>query len=457
MFIALALLAVAPLPIDPEQHVGPEEQKDPENQHIHESLGDPHLREALVIVHVAVGMEAQVALGGVLVTLTAGLQAVVVVDLRARVLHRHDPVASVTVETLGSMGIAQSGHLSVIGGPIGLDLLLVATPTVLGNGELDRILLGRVDIMGGMAIGADRRVRVVLFQHGLTMDRGLVGVLLLLVAAPADLRVLLPVLRPLDAADGADVMRIVTVVAGGVGTGLILQIRSRVDRAHIAVDLGNDHVEPLVLGIVAAKLLLPFLPMALHAADALGQWLVVLGLGDAVVATDAGLLAVNAGLELVLVHIDVDDGPVLPLGGLLVFVRVALKAAFVGNRDLALRRLGIGPFGGRRGAAGAAFESSSSDAAHTPWILSKQKRSTQTQRRMGCGRSNIDGLRRQALIAVLGIVPGIPVAVARTAAPAGRSGIRRSEHPHRRSRQTACYARVGLASWRSVICRRETP
>jgi hypothetical protein len=151
------------------------------------------------------------------------------------------------------------------------------------------------------------------------------------------------------AADGADGVAVVAVVAGGVGLGLIQQIGTGVHRGHVAVDLRQHHIEPPVLGIRAAVLKLGGLEMTGHAADALGQRDLVDRLLDRVVAADAGLLAVHAVLEALAIDIDVDHGAVVALGGLLVLVVVTLEAARVRDRGK-IQRLGEGRrlFGRRR-------------------------------------------------------------------------------------------------------------
>ena len=73
---SFALLAVAPFPINPEQHVGPKEGKHPDDQNVHEALGDPNLGIAVVVVRVSVGVEANKASWRVLMAFAAGPETV---------------------------------------------------------------------------------------------------------------------------------------------------------------------------------------------------------------------------------------------------------------------------------------------------------------------------------------------------------------------------------------------
>ncbi len=140
--VALALPTLAPLAVDPQQHVCPEEDEDADDQDLHEAGGDPHLGIVFVIIGIAVGMEAKEPLGRAFMTLSTGLQTVVGVDLGARIIDIHDAVAAMTVETLGGVGIAQTHDLTVVRLPVGRDLLLVTASAVFGNGELDLVPVG---------------------------------------------------------------------------------------------------------------------------------------------------------------------------------------------------------------------------------------------------------------------------------------------------------------------------
>ncbi len=248
-------------------------------------------------------------------------------------------MAAVAVEALGGVGIAQPVDLPVIAREIGLLLLLVAGAAVLGDEHPHRVALGRLDVMGGVAVGADGRRRVFPLRHGLAMGGGQVGVLLLFVAAPADLGVLEPVIGARLTAQGADAVRIVTVVAGGVGARLVLLVGAGMDRVHVAVDLLHDDPEALVLGVLgpgAGLILLPGLLVALHTAHQdLRGVVLVLGVRDVGVAANAQLLAMNARGELVWMHVDIDDGAVVALDGLILLVPVTLEALLVGNVLLA--------------------------------------------------------------------------------------------------------------------------
>jgi len=111
---------------------------------------------------------------------------------------------------------------------------------------------------------------------------------------------------------------------------------------HLALDLLDDDPETLVLWILTRLILRPGLLVTFNAADGDARGLLVRDLGDVGMATDTQLFAVNARLELLRVDIDVDDGAVVPLLGLLLLVAVTLEAAFVGDDSLA----GLGIDGG---------------------------------------------------------------------------------------------------------------
>src|SRR5450759_2818635 len=98
-------------------------------------------------------------------TLLAGLQAVVRMHLRLRIVYALDAMAAVAVEALGRIGVTQFVDLAVVGLGIGFQALMMTVAAVLGDGEPGRILCRIFDVVGGMAIRADRRDRVTVVQH----------------------------------------------------------------------------------------------------------------------------------------------------------------------------------------------------------------------------------------------------------------------------------------------------
>ena len=185
---------------------------------------------------------------------------------RFRVVHALDGVAAVAVEALGRVGVAQRVDLAVVGVGVGLQAFGVAVAAVLGDGELGRVLGRVLDVVGGMAVRADRRDRVLVVQHRLAVDRSRVLLAFLGVALAARVRNAEPPLGALVAACGIDVVRLVAVVAGGVGARLVFPARPRMDRFHVLVDLLHHHAQPRVF--LGLALLLGGVPQGLVAGDA---------------------------------------------------------------------------------------------------------------------------------------------------------------------------------------------
>ena len=348
--VALALPAVHEFPIEPQDDVGPEEQEHPIDQELHRLLGDEQVRMLVEVVRVAMGMEAEEVLGRILVAGVAGLEAIVRMHPRGRVVDPLHAVAAVAVEALRGVGETQTGDLAMIGGEVGSLFEFVAITAVLGDGQLHRVSLRRGDCVSRVAIGADGGLGVFLLHHQLAVHGSRIRLLLLFVAAAADLGILQAVLGALLAAQGADVVGLMAVDAGGVDLAAVQLVGLRMDRMHVAVDLLDDHAQTLVFGIRTGLLIRPLLFVAFGATDALGQRFLMRQARDVVVATHAELLGVDAAIEHLLVHEDVDFRPVGPLGDLFILIAVAVHAATVG--DDFFGRLGAGLFGGVVGAQG---------------------------------------------------------------------------------------------------------
>src|SRR5512135_1468344 len=97
-------------------------------------------------------------------------------------------MAAEAIEPLGAIGVAELVHLSVIGFGIGLQALLVAIAAVLRDRKLGRVLGRVLDVVGGVAIGADRRDRNLVLQHQLAVHRGRIQLALLDMALAAYVR-----------------------------------------------------------------------------------------------------------------------------------------------------------------------------------------------------------------------------------------------------------------------------
>src|SRR3972149_6214038 len=138
-------------------------------------------------------------------------------------------MTAVAVEALGCIGVAQLVDLAVIGSRIRFQAPLMAVAAVLGNRELGGVLGRILDVVGGVAVGADRGARVLVLQHFLSMHRRFVLHALCLMALAAGIRNVQAPLLPLGAAVGIDVVGIVAVIAACVGMRLVVPVRPRVD------------------------------------------------------------------------------------------------------------------------------------------------------------------------------------------------------------------------------------
>ncbi len=271
-----------------------------------------------------------------------------------RIAHPLDAVAAVAVKTLGRVGVAQRVHLSVVGFGVGLQAFGVAAAAVPGDRQLGRVLRRIFDVVGGMAIRADRRHRVLVVQHCLAVHRRRVLLAFLGVALAARVRNAQPPLRAFGAAFGVDVVRRVAVVAGCVGARLVFPVRPRVDGFHVVVDLLHHHPEPRVLlGLVLRLGGVPQGFVAADATDLVRHAGLVRNFGDVGVALDAKPLAVHALSELVLDHVQRAHLPVRA-GGRKPCVAVTAQAGFVVEPARGGRIRGMGlrlPQQGRAGEA----------------------------------------------------------------------------------------------------------
>ena len=285
----LVLLVISELAVIPERRMRPEERKHAAEQQQHEFRGQPRVGIALEIVVVGVRLERQEALGRVDMAVLAGLQPVGRKDARRRVRYALDVVAAVAIEALGGEGEAQLVDLAVIGVEVGGEFLLVAIAAVLGDGELGRGQERILDVHSVMAIRAHRRLRIAVLQHLLAVHRIAIDLELLGVALAAGVRQIEPPPVIIGGALRIDVMRVVAIVAGGVGARLVLQAGLRMDRPQEEVDLRDHFAQFLeflavgfafVLGVFIQRL------MAFDAAD-LDGGLGVRNLRDVLVAVDA--------------------------------------------------------------------------------------------------------------------------------------------------------------------------
>ena len=299
---ALVLLVVAQFAVVPKRRMRPEEREDAAKQQQHELGREPGVGITTEVFVVGVRLELHEARRRVEMALLAGLQAVVRMHARCRIVHALDRVAAVAVEALGGIGEAQRVDLTVVGPHVGLQLLVVAIAAVLGDQQPGRVERRVLDVVRGVAVRADRRFRIAVLQRLLAVHRGLVGLELLGVARAAGIRQIEPPPVPVGAALRIDVVGFVAIVAGGVGARLIFLVGLRVDRLHVAADHVDDAAQlGDFVGLVLVLRVFQQILMAIDAAD-LHLDLFVRNLGDVGVALDALPLAVHAAQEAVFQH-----------------------------------------------------------------------------------------------------------------------------------------------------------
>src|ERR1017187_5851778 len=165
----------------------------------------------------AVRLERGESLRRPFMALLAGFQAVGRIDRRSWIVHALDAMVAVAVETLGRIRVTQLVDLAVIGFGVGFQALLMAVAAVLGDRESGRILRRVFDVMGGVAIGADGRDRVLVLQHFFSVHRGRVLRAFVGMTLAADIRNVQAPLLAFRTAGGINIVGIVAVVAGCIG------------------------------------------------------------------------------------------------------------------------------------------------------------------------------------------------------------------------------------------------
>ena len=133
----------------------------------------------------------------------------------------------------GDVRLAQGHRLAVVGIAVMLEAVLVALAAALVAGYLEMAVAGRLDLVGGVAIGADRAARVA-FEQQLAVDALVIGFLDADVALAAGLGDVGLVDRRAAVHAALDVVHAVAVVAGG-----------RHDQAHLEHAAAVDAVEVL--------------------------------------------------------------------------------------------------------------------------------------------------------------------------------------------------------------------
>jgi len=195
----------------------PEEEKHANDQREHEFRRDPHVGVAIEIVGRGMWLKGDKTGGRTLMALPAGLQAIVGMHAGRGIADTLDLVTSVTVKTLGRIGVAQRIDLAVIGLRVGLQAFFMTISAVPGDDQPRQVHRRAFHVMGRVAIGADRRIGVGLLQDFLAVHRSRVRGQLPRVALAADVG---DAQAPLGADRTAlriDVMGVMAVVAACIG------------------------------------------------------------------------------------------------------------------------------------------------------------------------------------------------------------------------------------------------
>ena len=160
----LVLLEVAVFAEEPQRRMRPEEREGATEQEQHELGGDPGVRIFVEVMRGGVRLEAQEAFRSVKMALLTGLQAVGRKDRRLRIVDALDRVIAVAIEALGGVGEAECVDLAMIRALVRRQLFLVATAAVFGDQELRLVEERILDVVRGVAVRADRRLRIALQQ-----------------------------------------------------------------------------------------------------------------------------------------------------------------------------------------------------------------------------------------------------------------------------------------------------
>ena len=177
--------------------------------------------------------EAGVGLG---VALAAGAHDVGLGEVGTGVGSGQDVVVAVAVvaggDFRGDVWPAQRHSFAVVGFAVMGQAVLVALAATLVADGFEVVVLGVLDLMGGVAVGADRAARVA-FGHKLAVDALLVGLLDAEVAFAAGLGDVRAVDRGVAINGGLDVVDAVAVIAGGRDDQAHLEQGAAVDAVHV--------------------------------------------------------------------------------------------------------------------------------------------------------------------------------------------------------------------------------
>ena len=228
---------------EPEAGVGAKEGEDADEQGRHGDEGPMQLRIMFGVEGIGVGdVFGEIGVGAGM-TFLAGGNDVGLGEVGGGIGRGQDIVVAVAVVTGGDfggdIGAAQSHGFAVVGFAVMSQAVLVAAAAPFIAAGLEVVAAGGLDLMGGMAVGADGAGRVA-FGEDLAVDAGVVGLLDAEVAGAAGGGDVGMVDGGTAVNAALDVVDAVAVVAGGGDDQAHLQEGAAVDAFGVlGGDLGN--------------------------------------------------------------------------------------------------------------------------------------------------------------------------------------------------------------------------
>jgi hypothetical protein len=179
-------------------------------------------------------------------------------------------MAAMAVGALGGVGIAQAVDLAVVGGLVGLVGILVAIAATGSDRQLG--LVGRTadDVVGGVAIGADRRLEILFLGFPAVCRRRPVFQMVRVTGLAAHRgHGEVPVLALLRAARRhVKGVHVVAIAADGHLLGRLVLVRLGVEGLPVGRDILGDDAQPRLLdGLVVLFRSFPQVQVALRALD----------------------------------------------------------------------------------------------------------------------------------------------------------------------------------------------
>ena len=223
--------------------MGPEEGKHADQEPGHEFRGEPQQGVAFEVVGIAMRLEGYEPRAGVGMAFPTSGKPVGRKHGRTRVADPLDRMASMAVETLRRIGVAQGVDLPVISRQVALQILPMARAAVLGDDQPGRTQDRVFNVVRGVAVRADRRLGIVLLQHLPAMDRRCIGREFLGMARAASVGKVHAPRLPEGSLWRIDVVGVMTIVARRIGARLIFPGGLRMNRIHVFVDLRRHEAQ----------------------------------------------------------------------------------------------------------------------------------------------------------------------------------------------------------------------